>query len=246
MFLIFFLKAYGNRRKYTEDTYDMMNENVTNAMHLSERQQRTMVNNIYSNYNNITCGVPQGSTLGPLLFLIYVNDLRNSLNHSKAFLYADDTLLVETCIDIYTSHLNLQADLDNIANWCKGNKLTINIKKTKGMIFGSSYKLKNTRLNNFTINNEEIEFVNHYKYLGITLDSTLSFRNQIQNTIKIVSHKISLLNKIRIYINQQAAIQIYKTMIIPYFDYGDTVYYNLSNKNKHFSNTTRTCDQNLL
>ena len=100
--------------------------------YLQNRKQCTMINNVYSSYKTIQCGVPQGSTLGPLLFLIYINDLRNCLKSSKSYLYADDTVLVESCIDIYTSYLNLQSDLDNIANWCKGNKLTINIKKKQG------------------------------------------------------------------------------------------------------------------
>ena len=118
---------------------------------------------------------------------------------------------------MYTSHLNLQADLDNIANWCKGNKLKINIKKKKRMIFGSHKKVKNLNLPNLKLNGEIIEFVNHYKYLGITLDSILTFENQIQNTIKIVSHKISLLTKIRCYITETAAIQIYKNYDTPLF-----------------------------
>ena len=199
--------------------------------YLHNRKQRTFINNVYSNYNNIECGVPQGSTLGPLLFLVYINDLRNCLTHSKSYLYADDTVLVETCIDIYTSYLNLQADLDNIANWCKGNKLTINIKKTKSMLYGSSYRIKNIQLQKFSLDGEQIDFVQQYKYFGITLDSTFTFKQQAQNTIKIVSHKILLLYKIRKFINEHAAIQIYKTMILPYLDYGDIISYILPKKN---------------
>ena len=63
--------------------------------YLSNRQQRTMINNVYSDNGKIECGVPQGSTLGPLIFLVYINDLRNCLNHSKSFLYADDTVLIK-------------------------------------------------------------------------------------------------------------------------------------------------------
>ena len=128
-----------------------------------------MINNVYSDYGKIECGVPQGSILGPLLFLVYINDLRNCLNHCKSFLYADDTVLIESCIDIYTSHLNLQADLDNNANWCKGNKLTINTKQKKSMLFGSTTKLKYTRLPNLNLNGNDFEYVTHYKYLGIIL-----------------------------------------------------------------------------
>ena len=189
-----------------------------------------MINNVYSIHKTIQCGIPQGPTLGPLLFLIYINDLRNCLKSSKLYLYADDKVLVESCIDIYTSYLNLQSDLDNIANWCKDNKLTINIKKSKGMIVGSQNRLKNIFLPNLTINGKELDYVNQYKYLGITLDSTLSFMNQVQNTIKIVAHKILFLKNNRNYKTELAAVEIYKTMILPYFDHGDIIYHNLSNK----------------
>ena len=135
-----------------------------------------MINNVDSNYKTIQCGIPQQSTLGPLLFLIYINDLRNCLKSSKSYLYADDTVLVESCIDIYTSYLNLQSDLDNITNWCKGIKLTINIKKPKGMVFGIQNRLKNIVLPNLTINGKQLDYVNQYKYLGITLDTTYEFQ----------------------------------------------------------------------
>ena len=98
------------------------------------------------------------------------------------------------------------------------------------MLFGTDNRLKNVRLPNLKLNGKDLEFVNQYKYFGITLDSSLTFQNQIQNTIKIVAHKISLLYKIRNYITEHAAIQICKTMIIPYLDYGDIIYHNLSNK----------------
>ena len=139
-------------------------------------------------------------------------------------------MLIESCADIYSLHLNLQADLDNIANWCKGKKLTINIKKTKGILFESAKKVKNTIIPKLILNNEQIEYVSNYRYLGIIVDSSLTFKNQMQNTIKIVAHKISLLQKIRHFITQTAAIPIYKTMILPYFDYGDIILYNFPTK----------------
>ena len=90
------------------------------------------------------------------------------------------------------------------------------------MLFGSQNRLKNITLPKLIINGKQLDYVNQYKYLGIILDPTLSFKNQVQNTIKIIAHKIFLLKKIQNY--------IIKTMILPYFDYGDIIYYNLSKK----------------
>ena len=87
---------------------------------LKDCYQKTVVNN---------CGVPQRSLLGPLLFLIYINDLCEVVTACKAYLYADDTVLVTNAPDLITAHLQLQHDLNNVANWCKGNKLSINIRK---------------------------------------------------------------------------------------------------------------------
>ena len=98
------------------------------------------------------------------------------------------------------------------------------------MLFGSTKKLKNTPLPNLNLNGNDLEYVTHYKYIGMILDSTLTFKTQIQNTIKIVAHKISLLQKIRNNINENAAIQLYNSMIIPYLDYGDIITYNIPDK----------------
>ena len=75
-----------------------------------------MVNDVESNVGTITCGVPQGSVLGPLLFLLYINDLCEVIRNCKCYLY--DTVLVTNAPDLLTAHMNLQNDLDNVANWC--------------------------------------------------------------------------------------------------------------------------------
>ena len=96
-----------------------------------------------SNPAFISCGVPQGSVLGSLLFLIYINDLCNVIRSCRPYLYADDTVLVANATDIYDAHVLLQRDLNNVADWCKGNKLSINIKKTKSMIVCTRSMVKN-------------------------------------------------------------------------------------------------------
>ena len=180
-----------------------------------------------SNPANITCGVPQGSVLGPLLFLLYIHDLCGVLANSKPYLYADDTVMVSNAPNLQMAYLQLQHDLNNVANWCKGNKLSINIKKTKGMLVGTRSMVKKLHLlPKLKIQGGTIDYVFQYKYLGITIDEILSFRTHLNNTIKLVAHKISILSKIRCYITKDASLKLYKTMILPYLDYGDIFFMN--------------------
>ena len=198
--------------------------------YLSYRKQRTFFDNTASDYMTIICGVPQGSVLGPLLFLIYINDLENVIKKCDTFLYADDTVIVTSAPNMYIIHRNLQHDLQNITNWCKGNELTLNIKKTKCMVLGTKHKIKRTPTIPIYIDNQSIDYVTTYKYLGITIDQTLNFNVHANQVIKTVSYKLFLLQKIRKYITTQAAINIYKAMVLPYFDYGDILYHHTSSK----------------
>ena len=109
---------------------------------MTGRKQCTIANNIVSSYKDITCGVPQGSVLGPLLFLLYINDISSVVKDSKISMYADDTV-------VYISHSNLdlaipliQSDLNRVYTWCNNNKLTINCKKTKVFLFGMRSSIK--------------------------------------------------------------------------------------------------------
>ena len=198
--------------------------------YLLHRKQSTVVNGSISDSTIVTCGVPQGSILGPLLFLVYINDLSHKVNNTSMYLYADDRVLLSTENCIHTCTVNMQRDLIIIAKWCRSNKLSLNIKKTKCMLFGSRVRLKRLRQPTLYINNTSIDFVHQYKYLGVILDSHLTFNKHLNNIIKITAHKINLLSKVRQYLTEFASITIYKTMILPYFDYGDILFINCSKK----------------
>ena len=193
--------------------------------YLENRTQTTCINGVDSDPAIISCGVPQGSVLGPLLFLIYINDLCNVIQNCSSYLYADDTVIVANAPNILEARIQSQNDLDNLASWCKCNKLSINIKKTKSMVVGTrSMVKKHTAVPRLKISGTPLEYVFQYKYLGVTIDEILSFNAHLNNTIKLVAHKIFLLHKIKYYITENAAIKIYKSMIIPYIDYGDIFY----------------------
>ena len=198
--------------------------------YLDKRKQVVIANGYTSQQGLITCGVPQGSTLGPLLFLLYINDIDRNFVNSKIKLFADDTVLYTSSSIIEIARENLQADLNTLNVWCKQHKLSINISKTKSVLFGTSKVNNNITCTNLTIANEEIKFVSEYKYLGIVLDKTLTFSKHIKYIQGLTAHKIYLLSKIRSSINQSTAIKIYKTKILPYFDQGDILYLDAFNK----------------
>ena len=192
--------------------------------YLSNRSQRTVANGHSSELLPVTCGVPQGSVLGPLFFLVYVNDAQHALDDCKIKLYADDTILYQAHVNGKEASMKLQTSIDLFVNWCSVNQLTINIKKTKTMVFGSRQRVKKAGHINIKINNESLKQVPSYKYLGLTLDSTLNYNQHIQSVLRLVLHKLHLLSKLKRYINDNVARCIYKSMLLPYFDYADVIY----------------------
>ena len=114
--------------------------------YLSNPKQSTFVNGSLSSYLDILCGVPQGSILGPLLFLVYSNDTEQCELSSKVEMYADDTSLTTSSPDPMTLEFKLNSDLVKVQNWLHSNKLTLNVKKTKYAIIGSYYKLNNLNM----------------------------------------------------------------------------------------------------
>ena len=202
------------------------------ASYLSERKQRVYANDTYSDYMDITQGVPQGSVLGPLFYIVYANDLSKIIKHCKLAMYADDTVL-------YTSHKNfdvsvkdLQEDIDSLTLWCKANGITVNTDKTKVMLFGSKCNL--AKLNNFEIrfDNIPLQTVSSYKYLGITLDSQLNYNLHVAKIISSVTGKLKQFRRMRSFLSNRAAIMVYKGMILPILEYGDIFLHAASAENR--------------
>ena len=191
--------------------------------YLSQRRQCTVANGITSPFLPVTCGVPQGSVLGPLFFLIYVNDLQYALDDCNLKLYADDTVLYQSGHNCGVVEQKLQASLNKFHEWSTANALTINGKKTKLMAFGSRAKVKKCNKATVVLNGERIKLVPSFKYLGVTLDPTLNYNQHISLTIRCVQHKLSMLGKIKKYLKREVALNIYKSMV-PYLDYGDVIY----------------------
>ena len=183
--------------------------------YLGDRQQKTVIQNICSKEMGISVGVPQGSTLGPTLFTLYINDLASCVD-SMIHLYADDTIIYNTESNI------IQSDLTKVYNWCNANLLTINCKKSQWM--KTNIINKQTLDVVFKLENVELEHVGEYKFLGMTIDSLLSFQSYRESIINRVNLKISYFRKIRTYLTEEAALLIYKCTILPIMEYVDFVY----------------------
>ena len=214
------------------DRMGIKNRNLTWIRnYLTGRSQSTLANGCLSSTKLITCGVPQGSVLGPMLFLAYINDLSNVLHFSNHYLYVDDTVIYKSGLEIQNILPLLQNDLNSFGTWCDANKLTINTKKTNYVIFGTRYRLSKVRHCMLKLQNDVLNKTTSYKYLGVHIDSHLNFNTHIDKCCKIVSHKLYLLSKLRHNITENTCIRIYKSMIIPLLEYGDTIYAGTSQRN---------------
>ena len=196
------------------------------ASYLIGRQQTTQigVKNI-SKKEVILSGVPQGSVLGPLLFLIYINDISNSSNRFKFYLFADDTNLLYADKNLKLLETVVNAELCNIYDWLIANKLSLNIKKSNFVIFRPRQKKVNHQINlrmfdhhtNSYISLERKEFI---KYLGVLIDETLSWGHHIAHIASKISKSIGVISRLRHFVPLSTLKHIYRSLIQPYLLYG--------------------------
>ena len=153
--------------------------------YLTGRKQYVFFNGISSEVKEITCGVPQGSVLGPLLFLIYINDLPNISEKLKFFLFADDTNIYYESNDLQSMEKIINEELKNLTLWLNVNRLSLNISKTNFVIFHTYNKPLQYNVT-LKMNKKAIVQKNHIKYLGVIVDSHLSWKQQIFEVSKKV------------------------------------------------------------
>ena len=190
--------------------------------YLANRQQQCHVNGSPSTKRGITCGVPQGSIFGPLLFLRYINDLPNCLKKIAPYLYADYTQIVASSHDPVELANDINSDLVNVANWLNVNKLQSHSSKTKLMIIGSKQNLNNKAgdLNSsITMNNNLLSSVVSNKYLGVDIDETLRFRIYVEDICKKTCSGVGILRRTKPFVPQGSLVTLYKSLIQPYFHY---------------------------
>ena len=145
-----------------------------------------------SNILRVDCGVPQGSVLGPLLFIIYTNDLPNAIKHSKCILFADDTTIFYSTKHLDELYDNISFDLNTLSDWFKANKLSLNVNKTNYMIFKNIKTPDNSKI--IKIGTEIIEQTSIAKFLGIFIDDQLNWKTHIDYVRNKLSSGLYALN----------------------------------------------------
>ena len=188
--------------------------------YLSERTQQVQIGNVYSEKLHIKYGVPQGSILGPLLFILYINDLPLYMKNCCIDMYADDSTLHLSCDNFKSLQSKVQEDLFQVEKWCNDNCMFINANKTKFMIIGT--KQKAMSLNNegcLTINDQVLQSSTCEKLLGVQIDPSLSWVDQINSICSKISSRLYLLSKIKRYLNYDSRKLFYNGYILPLIDY---------------------------
>ena len=195
--------------------------------YLNNRNQFVTFNDVHSKMCMITTGVPQGSILGPLLFLLYINDIYNSSQLLHFILYADDTNIFFSCESIQNLCTTVNSELKCVMQWFIANRLSVNIKKTNFVIFGTQAKIKNIG-NQCKIYLENVEIVqtNVAKFLGVLIDNNLSWKNHIEYIAKKIAKSVGIIKRIRHSLPLETLNTLYNTLILPYLNYCNIIWAN--------------------
>ena len=191
------------------------------SSYLENRKIKTKLNNCISSTAELICGVPQGSVLGPTLFLCYINDLAlitKELGMSIS-LYADDAVIYCSNHDSYFVKERLEAALSRVIEWCNRNYININIDKTKFCIYGTRVNVSKFTDNNLNSEDRKIQRCQQYQYLGVFLDECLTMKSNFNSVFKKFSYKIYQFGKIRKFLDIETRVLVYKQTVLPLTEY---------------------------
>ena len=185
--------------------------------YLTNRKQYVQYDDVtYSNISDVICGVPQGSILGPKLFILYINDMCNVSKLLNFTIFADDTNVFCSGTDIKKLCENMSNELDKLALWFDVNKLSLNVSKTNFMVFGNKRNLKNICV---TINSITIDRVYETKFLGVYIDEHLNWKCHIKYLQTKLSRCIGILYKASFVISKLYLRKLYCALFLPYIMY---------------------------
>ena len=191
--------------------------------YLNNRKQFCRVNGVNSKTEGIDIGVPQGSCLGPLLFLIYINDLPQAVQNSTVSMYADDTSLCYQSSDINQLNEAINYDLKQLDSWLQGNKLSLNVAKTNPMLVSTKQKHNILKGRNedlhWKIRDNRLEIIQKTKYLGVQIDNSLNWKEHIKTVSTKVARAIGFLKHAKTFLPQETLKTLYTGIVEPHLRY---------------------------
>ena len=191
--------------------------------YLSNRSQYVSVNGFHSKSEIMKFGVPQGSVLGPLLFLIYINDLRNAIYHSTVHHFADDTNLLYVNKNLKTIQNKINKDLKSLVTWLRANKISLNASKTELIIFRDPRK-KITYDMKIKIDGKKLTPCSSVKYLGIYIDQHLNWNVHLAELKPKLSRAVGMLSKLRYFVNKETLRMVYFGIFSSLLSYGAQIW----------------------
>ena len=195
------------------------------SSYISDRTQTTQIGSDISGKDKISFGVPQRSVLGPLLFLIYINDIVQASNKLNFHLFADDTNLLYADKNLRSLELVVNAELIKVCEWLNASKLSLNTGKSNFVIFHPYQRKVDYDENLILYDNDlkkmtSLERKNYVKYLGILVDSNLSWRYHIDYISSKISQGVGIISRVRHFLPTSTLLRIYRSLIEPYIFYG--------------------------
>ena len=184
--------------------------------YLTNRKQRTHVNSYVSSDHIITMDVPQGSILGPLLFILYINDLPKVAEDTDAYLFADDTAISIGAKDSQELQAKIDEILPKISNWFNANQLSLNTSKTHYQVFFSKRSEDELMVK---INGCKISRQFTVKYLGVYIDENLKWNTHIEKLVCTISRNIGVIGRAKPYLSSNQLHLLYSSLVLPYISY---------------------------
>ena len=208
--------------------------------YFSGRSQFVQYNGYKSSLKYVECGVPQGSILGPLLFLVYINDLCNVSKVLDFILFADDTNIIFSHKDpIFLMEL-VNTELQRLSCWFQANKLSINVKKSNYIIFKTSPNRQKLDLD-FSINDTKIDRLTETLFLGVIIDECLTWKPHVQNLTRKISKSLGIIYKSSFCLNKNSLCTLYYSLVYPNLYYCACVWGLTYHSNLKRLVTLKTC-----
>ena len=194
--------------------------------YLQNRKQYIHIDDTNSNLGSISCGVPQGSILGPLLFILYINDISNISHLMHTILFAYDTTILIESDNVSTALKLMNKELQKLNTWLTANKLSLNISKTHYMVFDRGKEKKDQ--DSLYLNKILIERVKLTKFLGVIIDEKLTWTHHISYIKNKISKGFGIILRARKFFNKSALLKLYNSFVLPYLIYCVEIWGNAS------------------